>query len=299
MDLRRALALVSCLALSCRARPADDAAPIDVTPTVTVFPSAPVAGRPLLVRYRWTTGARFDGLPRPYRAFVHFVSEDGAEVVNDDHAPSPPTTAWTAGRTYEYSRFVFTHRQFPGRYEVRLGLYDPEDGQRVPLDGEALGRREYRVARLAITPGVDARPRFGRGFFPPEASARRPFDAMHWMGPEGVLDLPNPKADAVLFIRAWTDRPAFDSAPTITMSVGAAATKHTVADGEPFVLALRVPKAALGDGDWASAALWSDRHFTPPPPQTRTLAVCVEAAALVPEAQLAAELRAAVEESRP
>ena len=287
--------LLLAAASACRRSAPDDAAPLDITPKVSVSPTTPLAGRPIAVRYVWTTGPRFRSLPRTYRAFVHFVSGDGAEVMNDDHAPVPPTDRWAPGQTYEYTRLVLTHRQFPGPYDVRLGLFDPDEGTRAPLQAEGVGRREYRVARFTVGQGVDERPRFGRGFFPPEASAKRPFDAMHWMGGEGTLSLRNPQADSVLFVRAWTERPAFPASPRVRMSVGDAAVERALDDSEPVVLALPVKKEALGKDEWTSIGLSSDRQFVPPAPSTRTLAVCLEGAVLVPETEVAPELRPARE----
>src|SRR5688572_28345876 len=75
---------------------------LDVTPGVTLVPTATRAGRPLAVTYRWTVAPHAPPVRRPYRAFVHFVAGDGAILIHDDHVPQPPPDTWEPGRTFEY-----------------------------------------------------------------------------------------------------------------------------------------------------------------------------------------------------
>jgi hypothetical protein len=277
--------------VDCRA-PSPPATPVDVSLQVAASPADVPAGRPLAVRYRWSVGSGFAGFDRSYRAFVHFVTEDGTSLLNDDHVPAPPPLEWAAGGAYEYTRVVFTHRQFPGPLEVRAGLFDPERGARVALRGEDVGQRAYRVGRLVVARGRDPRPVYRRGFHPPEGSPRRPFDVLRWTGPRAVVSFPNPRSEAVLFVRAVTSRSSFPSPPTLRVAVGPAAASRVITDDEPFVVRLPVGPLDLGPDDWIDATLDVDQQFRAPP-DVRTLAVCVENVALVPVADLPAVLRSA------
>ena len=80
-------------------------------------------------------------LTRRYTAFVHLTNSTGEKVTQDDHEPLGgiyPTTRWAAN---EMVRDVYTlnlPRELPlGRYVVRVGWYDTETGDRLPVSGSA------------------------------------------------------------------------------------------------------------------------------------------------------------------
>src|SRR6266513_3058026 len=100
-----------------------------------VRPATVAAGSPFAVEYSWTMD---DGAAAPsdgYGAFVHFVHPDGAIAFTDDHTPEPPPSSWRPGQTYRYTRTLFAPAgAFPGKLQVRVGLFHPERG-RLGLTG--------------------------------------------------------------------------------------------------------------------------------------------------------------------
>ncbi len=80
-------------------------------------------------------------LPRRYTAFVHLTKSSGEKITQDDHEPFGgiyPTTRWAAN---EMVRDVYTlnlpRDLAPGKYLVRVGWYDSETGDRLPVLGSA------------------------------------------------------------------------------------------------------------------------------------------------------------------
>ncbi len=74
--------------------------------------------------------------PPDYSVFVHLVNaETGEVVVRKDAAPEPATLWWSK------QEWIFETRQIPlddlpaGSYFVRMGMYDPLSGQRLPVNG--------------------------------------------------------------------------------------------------------------------------------------------------------------------
>jgi hypothetical protein len=85
-----------------------------------------------------------------YIAFVHFVDDSQAAtasqgiVFQGDHPPNPPTPSWQPGTTATDGPVSLSiPSSVPdGTYSVRVGLYDPATGIRLPLAGiiDATGR---------------------------------------------------------------------------------------------------------------------------------------------------------------
>jgi hypothetical protein len=67
---------------------------------------------------------------RDYTVFVHVVDAAGRIVAQSDRRPGYPTGIWDAGE-----QVADRHELSTAGGRVRIGLYDPTTGQRVPLEG--------------------------------------------------------------------------------------------------------------------------------------------------------------------
>jgi len=229
---------------------------LDVAPSARFSPEPARAGEPVAVTYRWTAGPRFQPAPTPYVAFVHFVAADGAVLFTDDHTPAPPVSSWEAGAIFEYTRLVFTHRQFPGPLTVRLGLYDSRDGRRVALDAEHAGQGAYRVGRLDVLPHRQRQGTlFYSGFSEPWTHEQQPFESFRWMAREGVVACLNPRADAVLFLRGSADVGGVAAPPRLRVSVGDFRREYLVESEAPFTLAVPIDEEHLGSQEYTDVIL--------------------------------------------
>ena len=72
-----------------------------------------------------------------YTAFVHLIGPDGKLYGQVDHTPGAgayPTTGWLVG---EYITDLYTLPLAadapPGAYQIEIGLYNPNTGERLPL----------------------------------------------------------------------------------------------------------------------------------------------------------------------
>lgn len=289
-----AVALALAWSLGCR-RPAAPLAESDVAVQVTLEPSETPAGWPVVVRYCFDTGAGYRPLGPGWQAFVHFVAGDGATLVNDDHAPDPAPATWLPGRRYEYSRVVFTPRQFPGRLELRLGLFDPASGTRLRLRADHAGRGEHRVGHLSVVrldSGSEAL--FGDGFHGPEGDLARPFVAWRASAAKARLLFRNPHAEAVLFLRAWAFAPPA-ARPRLRLLAGGLDVRRPLPSDRPGLVVVRLSRAQLGDEEWSPVELEADPTAVAPAPDRRTLGVAIENAVLAPLGRLDPGLRALVE----
>ena len=80
-------------------------------------------------------------LTRRYTAFVHLTNSTGDKVTQDDHEPLGsiyPTTRWAVNEMVRDVYMLNVPRDLvPGRYVVRVGWYDAETGDRLPVAGSA------------------------------------------------------------------------------------------------------------------------------------------------------------------
>ena len=88
------------------------------------------------VRLVWQALAE---MPTSYRVFVHLVDETGQIVAQSDAEPaawSRPTTGWAPGEFVVDQHALTLPEEAPDRpYSLRVGLYDPATGERLPTEG--------------------------------------------------------------------------------------------------------------------------------------------------------------------
>jgi len=96
--------------------------------------SMPDAAGPLTITLYWEA-IQPDG--RDYTVFVHVLDGTGQLIAQADGPPvngGYPTSIWSAGEQIEDERVVSIPPGAPaGPYRVRVGLYDPTTGQRLPV----------------------------------------------------------------------------------------------------------------------------------------------------------------------
>jgi hypothetical protein len=99
-----------------------------------VDPAVVQPGDTLTVVLRWQ--AR-DWVDAPYTTFVHLIGPDGQRVAQADGPPFDglhPTDHWLPGERLRDTRHLAIPADAPrGRYQVVVGWYDPETGDRLPL----------------------------------------------------------------------------------------------------------------------------------------------------------------------
>jgi hypothetical protein len=98
------------------------------------YPAQVSAGSALPIRLDWQA---LEELNEDYHVFIHLVAENGQTVAQADGQPAlwlRPTTTWAVGETIvDRHGLWIPARTAQGNYELRVGLYRPEDGQRLRL----------------------------------------------------------------------------------------------------------------------------------------------------------------------
>ena len=97
-----------------------------------------------------------NSLPTPYTVFVHLVDAEGHLIAQHDGPPAGgayPTPFWSPGDIVPDEHVLRLPRApSPGRYQLRVGLYDSATQQRLPLETEANGQSTFFTIDLPHLP---------------------------------------------------------------------------------------------------------------------------------------------------
>ncbi|HTL18330.1 MAG TPA: DUF5696 domain-containing protein [Patescibacteria group bacterium] len=103
--------------------------------------------RQFAVTYKWIVD---EPISESWRIFVHFVDASGNIKFQNDQQPSPPTSEWKTGEVLQGPFTVTIPEGLSGDFEVRMGLFHPENGQRALLQGRRNRDRSYAVGKIAL-----------------------------------------------------------------------------------------------------------------------------------------------------
>lgn len=254
------------IAAGCGGR--DEPAPCVATPTVTLNKGRAAIGSPLTLTYRFDV-AQGAAIAKDYTVFVHVLDTEGERLWGDDHVPQVPTSQWKAGQQVEYQRTLFVpNYPYVGEANIRLGLYDQAGGgDRLPLCGTDLSRREYGVGRFELLPqSENVFLIYKEGWHSPEIAAGDPTNEWQWTKGSAIVSFKNPKKDATLYLE-YDARPDLASAPQqVTIRVGAetVATFAANATKDKGLLSFPVTAAQFGSGDTSDVTIDVGPTFTPP-----------------------------------
>jgi hypothetical protein len=96
------------------------------------------AGDTLNINLYWQAKAEFD---RNYTAFIHLIGPDGLLYGQVDQTPGAgafPTTGWLPGEYISDAYILSIAPNAPaGDYQIEIGLYNPDTGQRLPVTTSA------------------------------------------------------------------------------------------------------------------------------------------------------------------
>jgi 4-amino-4-deoxy-L-arabinose transferase-like glycosyltransferase len=87
-----------------------------------------------------------EAVPEDYTVFLHLLDAGGQPLAQSDSAPvggALPTSAWEVGaEIVDRHGLLLPDNLAPGEYQVQMGMYLPETGERLPVQsgtGESLG----------------------------------------------------------------------------------------------------------------------------------------------------------------
>jgi hypothetical protein len=184
-----------CLIASAACGRAADEQPPVAAPSVSLSSDRAAIGSPLRMTYRFEPTDR--KIAGDFLVFVHVLDEDGERMWGDDHRPPVPTSSWQAGKPVEYSRTVFVpNYPYIGPAQIRIGLYQPSTGERLPLAAKEASMREYVVASVQIQPQSDnIFLIYKDGWHPTETQPQDPTVEWQWTHKTATVSFSEPARD--------------------------------------------------------------------------------------------------------
>jgi hypothetical protein len=241
----------------------EDTDPAVATPSVTLSRADAAIGSPLDMTYRFAVAGDAPAFAEDYWVFVHFVDADGELMWTDDHRPPIPTRQWKPGQRIEYARTMFIPKfPYTGETRVEVGLFSPESGTRLPLAGENVGMRAYRVGAFNLRLQSDnVFVVFNNGWHETEVE-----DGVEWQWSkqQGTVSFRNPKRDATLFVQLDQPANAFPQPQQVELRIGGAVIdRFPLPVGNRELRRIPVSATQLGSADAVEMVVAVDKTFVP------------------------------------
>ena len=243
----------------------EEAAPPVATPSVALNRERAPLGSPIDITYKFVVadGAKFD---EDYRVMLHVVDADEELMWTDDHDPPTPTTQWKPGQTVEYMRTVFVPiYPYVGEATLQIGLYSTKTQNRLPLEGQDVGQRAYRVARLQLQPqSENLFTVFKEGWHPAEVADQNASVQWQWTKKDATVAFKNPMKDCTFYLTVDNPGGVFNERQHVTVTLG-----DTVVDQFDLTpkeeMLRRIPLKAdqIGSAEMAELRITVDKTFVP------------------------------------
>ena len=198
-----------------------------------------------------------------YWVFVHFLNDEGDFMWAADHAPPRPTSEWAPGDRVEYTRTILVPLYpYLGDADVHMGLYSLEEGTRLPLEGDDVGQRAYRVGQIRMLPQAEnVRLRYRSGWHPLEYSATG--IQWRWSQKVGVITFDNPRQNAVAYLNLGSPE-WWDAEPrTLTLSIDDRVVDRLDIPAGDIVSKIPLSTTILGSNEVIDLTLEVDQTFVP------------------------------------
>lgn len=222
-------------------------------------------GSPVELTYRFelAPGAKLD---KEYMVMAHFLDANDELMWTDDHRPPVSPTQWKPGTPVEYTRTMFAPLYpYVGEATVSIGLYLPGTNERVPLSGEAVGQRSYRVARIQLQPQTDSIfLAFVDGWHGPEVASQNQFIEWQWTRKDATIRFRNPRRNATFYLHYDGMPSVFPTPQTVTIAIGEAVVDtFQVATADEQIRRVALKAAQFGSDDMVVARIAVDKSFVP------------------------------------
>jgi hypothetical protein len=262
----RLLIMLALLPVAACGGTSDDTETPVATPSMAINKSRVALGSPVEVTYRFAvaSNARFD---QDYTVMVHFMDGDEEKLMwTDDHRPPRPTTQWKGGETVEYTRTVFMPvYPYVGPATVHMGLYSVKDQHRLPLTGEAVGQRAYKVASLELLPqSENIFLIYADGWHRAEVAPDNQTVEWQWTKKDATVSFRNPKRDALFYLRLDGRPDLFGGTQQVSVNLGGhVVDTFALTTLDEVIRKIPLTSAQLGSNDMVEIRISVDKTFVP------------------------------------
>ena len=243
-----------------------ETAPPVATPSFTANLTRVPQGSPIEVTYRFAVAPDAPPFAKDYRVMVHVLDSDEELMWTDDHDPPTPTRQWKPGQAIEYTRTIFIPvYPYLGTAIVEMGLYATDSEERLPLGGQDMGQRAYRVGSLELLPQTDnIFVIFRDGWHSPETAENNAAVEWQWTRKDATLSMRNPRRDVLFYLHADQPSALLSQPQHVTVTLGGQQIDDFQLPPKTEVIRkIPLTTAQLGSGDTAEIGIHVDQTFVP------------------------------------
>src|SRR5439155_13203471 len=259
-----AVIAISTIILSACRRKEVPAPPV-ATPSVRLSHDKAPLGSPIDITYKFVV-AKDAHFAEDYRVMVHVVDSDEELIFAFEHNPPIPTSQWKPGQTIEYTKTVFIPiYPYVGEASIQVGLHSTINQKRVPLAGEDMGQRAYKVARIQLQPQTEnVFIVFKDGWHPAEVAEHNAMVEWQWTKKQATLSFKNPKKDCVLYLDVDNPGSVFNEAQQVQLHLGGKLVdEFTLQPKQPELRKVALKADQLGAADVAELVISVDKTYVP------------------------------------
>ena len=263
-----ALAIILTAALVSACRHKETPPPPVATATLTLAREKAPLGSPIDMTYRFVVAPESNvaHFAEDYKVMVHVVDTDDQMIFAFDHMPPTPTSQWKPGQTIEYTRTEFIPiYPYVGDATIQIGLYSTSTQKRLPLAGDDVGQRAYRVGHLQLQPQTEnVFTIFKEGWHPAEQAEHNAAVEWQWTKKTATLAFKNPKKDSVLYLDVDNPGGIFEEPQQVQVLVGGQVVgRFTVTPRQQMLHKIPLKADQLGEADLVELQIDVDKTFVP------------------------------------
>jgi hypothetical protein len=240
-------------------------APPLATPSVSLNHDKAPLGSPIDITYKFVV-ANDAHFAEDYRVMVHVVDADDELIFAFDHNPPVPTTQWKPGQTIEYTRTVFIPvYPYVGEASIQIGLHSTVNQKRLPLAGDDVGQRAYRVARIQLQPQTEnVFTVFKEGWHPAEVAEHNATVEWQWTKKAATVTFKNPKKDCLFYFDVDNPGNVFNEPQQVRITIAdQVVDEFTLHPRQPELRKIPLKAAQLGNGDVSELVVTVDKTYVP------------------------------------
>jgi hypothetical protein len=240
-------------------------APAVATPSVSLNHDKAPLGSPIDITYKFVV-ANDAHFAEDYRVLVHVVDADDELIFAFDHNPSVPTSQWKPGQTIEYTKTEFIPiYPYIGEASIQVGLHSTVNQKRLPLAGEDVGQRAYKVARLQLQPQTEnVFTVFKEGWHPAEVAEHNATVEWQWTKKAATVTFKNPKKDSVFYLDVDNPGSVFNEPQQVRITMNERVVdEFTLQPKHPELRKVPLKADQLGAGDVSELVVTVDKTYVP------------------------------------
>jgi hypothetical protein len=240
-------------------------APPVATPSVSLSHDKAPLGSPIDITYKFVVAADAH-FAEDYRVMVHVVDADEELIFAFDHNPPKPTSQWMPGETVEYTKTVFVPiYPYVGEASIQVGLHSTMNQKRLPLAGEDVGQRAYKVARLQLQPQTEnVFTVFKDGWHPAEVAEHNATVEWQWTKKAATVTFKNPKKDSLFYFDVDNPGSVFNEPQQVRITMGnQIVDEFTLQPKQPELRKIPLKADQLGAGDVSEVVVTVDKTYVP------------------------------------